>query len=76
MRRLALAALALLAALPGLAQAEDWSKRATERDILLKDFTFADGERMAEVKMHVTTLGTPHRDAKGLMIQCHFRLPY
>ena len=65
MRRLALAALALLAALPGLAQAEDWSKRATERDILLKDFSFADGERMAEVKMHVTTLGTPHRDAKG-----------
>ena len=65
MRRLAFAALALLTALPGLAHAEDWSKRATERDIQLKDVTFADGERMAQVRMHVTTFGTPHRDAKG-----------
>ncbi len=56
---------AALLALAPLAHAEDWSKRATERDIVLKDFAFADGERMAEVRMHVTTLGTPHRDVKG-----------
>jgi homoserine O-acetyltransferase len=53
-----------LLALSPLAHAEDWSKLATERDVIIKDFTFADGERMSEVKIHVTTLGTPHRDAK------------
>lgn len=46
------------------AHAEDWSKQATERDVVLKDFAFASGEMMA-LTMHVTTLGTPHRDAKG-----------
>ena len=56
---------AALVALAPLAHAEDWSRRATERDIVLKDFAFADGERMAEVKMHVTTLGQPHHDARG-----------
>ncbi|GAC1574790.1 MAG: alpha/beta fold hydrolase [Novosphingobium sp.] len=56
---------AALLALAPLAHAEDWSTRATERDVTLKDFAFADGERMAAVRMHVTTLGTPHRDAKG-----------
>jgi homoserine O-acetyltransferase len=56
---------AALLALAPLAHAEDWSSRATERDVTLKDFAFADGERMAAVRMHVTTLGTPHRDAKG-----------
>ncbi len=57
---------ALLAIAPSaLAQPVDWASRATERDVTLKDFTFADGERMAAVRMHVTTLGTPHRDAHG-----------
>ena len=56
---------AALLALGPLAHAEDWSKRATERDIILKDFAFADGERMAAVKIHFSTLGAPHRDAKG-----------
>lgn len=56
---------AALLALAPTAHAEDWAKRATERDVTLKDATFADGERMAEVRMHVTTLGTPHRDTQG-----------
>ena len=65
MRRLALAALALSTALPTPAHAQDWAKRATERDIVLKDFHFADSESLPQVRMHVTTLGTPHRDANG-----------
>ena len=46
------------------AHAEDWPARASQRDIVLKDFGFTGGEHM-DVRMHVTTLGTPHRDASG-----------
>ena len=53
----------LLLALP--AHAEDWPSRATERDVVLKDFGFTDGEVLPELRMHVTTLGTPHRGADG-----------
>ncbi len=60
-RKLLIAALALVAA---PATAENWAARAAQRDVVLKDFTYGTGERM-DVKMHVTTLGTPHRDAGG-----------
>ncbi len=65
MRKLlpALAALSALFAVP--AQAEDWQKRAAERDVVLNTFTFGDGATMPGLKMHVTMLGTPHRDARG-----------
>jgi homoserine O-acetyltransferase len=36
-----------------------------EQDVKLKDFRFRDGESLPELRMHVTTLGSPHRDAKG-----------
>jgi homoserine O-acetyltransferase len=36
-----------------------------EQDVILKDFRFGDGERLPEVRMHVTTLGSPHRNAAG-----------
>jgi homoserine O-acetyltransferase len=55
---------ALALALAGPVQAQDWAAQATERDVVLEDFAFATGERM-DVRMHVTTLGTPHRDASG-----------
>ena len=44
--------------------AEDWSKRGAERDVVLKDFRFGTGEIM-DLRMHVTTLGTPRRNAAG-----------
>src|SRR5512139_327115 len=44
--------------------AEDWASRATERDIALKDFAFETGQHM-DITIHVTTLGTPHRNAAG-----------
>ena len=56
-------ALAALFAVP--AHAEDWASRALERDVVLKDFGFTDGEVLPELRMHVTTLGAPHRDAAG-----------
>ncbi len=60
------AKLVMLAALTLAAPvaAQTWQSRASERDIVLKDFAFTSGETM-DVTMHVTTLGTPHRDAKG-----------
>ena len=36
-----------------------------EQDVVLKDFRFRDGETLAELRMHVTTLGAPHRNAAG-----------
>ena len=44
--------------------AEDWPARSVERDVVLKDFRFATGETM-DLRMHVTTLGTPRRNAAG-----------
>ena len=38
---------------------------AVEGDAILQDFTFATGEKLPELKIHYTTLGTPRRDAKG-----------
>ena len=34
-----------------------------ERDVTLKTFRFHSGESLPEIRMHVTTLGTPHRNA-------------
>ncbi|HEV3040445.1 MAG TPA: alpha/beta fold hydrolase [Candidatus Angelobacter sp.] len=34
-------------------------------NFVVKDFQFKSGERMAEVKLHYYTLGTPQKDAQG-----------
>ena len=54
-------ALAALIASPALAA--PWP--TTEGDFVARDVRFGTGETMAEVRIHYTTLGTPHRDAKG-----------
>lgn len=58
-----LALLALAFAAPALAQT-DWKAQAKEQDVVLKDFRFGTGEVM-DVRMRVTTLGTPRRDPSG-----------
>lgn len=63
MRRLLLASLALFAATCSPVFAQDATPK--EADAIFKDYAFADGERLPEVKMHYTTLGTPTRDAQG-----------
>ena len=55
-----LAALATQAAAP---PAKTWPTH--EADVILKDFRFADGESLPELKIHYTTLGQPHRNANG-----------
>jgi homoserine O-acetyltransferase len=40
---------------------------AAESDFVARDFTFASGETLPELKIHYRTLGTPRRDASGLV---------
>jgi homoserine O-acetyltransferase/O-succinyltransferase len=39
----------------------------TQGDVVLRDFKFASGETLPELKLHYRTLGTPHRDAAGVV---------
>jgi homoserine O-acetyltransferase len=55
-----LAAFAAQAAAP---PAKVWPTR--EGDVVLKDFRFRDGESLPQLKIHYTTLGSPHRNAAG-----------
>ena len=60
--RATLAALAL--AMPALAAAPP---APTEGDFVLRDFRFASGEVLPELRLHYRTLGTPRKDAKGVV---------
>jgi homoserine O-acetyltransferase len=60
-----IAAACLCTAAPAAAQGTDYSARLREGDAVLRDFRFADGERLAELRIHYATLGTPHRGADG-----------
>lgn len=63
MPKVLLASLALLSAIPSTAIAQTAAPH--EADAVFKDYVFATGERLPEVKIHYTTLGTPKRDASG-----------
>ena len=39
----------------------------TEGDFILKDFRFASGETLPELRLHYRTLGTPVRDGQGIV---------
>jgi homoserine O-acetyltransferase len=56
--------LVLFGASPAAAQT-DYSTRLGEGDIVLRDFRFGSGERLAELRIHYATLGAPRRDAQG-----------
>jgi homoserine O-acetyltransferase/O-succinyltransferase len=68
-RRGAPAAAALLAAaawLGGAVLAADHPKPA-EGDYLIRDFRFASGESLPELRIHYYALGAPRRDARGVV---------
>ena len=48
---------------PVPAATKAWPTR--EQDVVLKNFRFQDGETLPEIRMHLTTLGQPHRNAAG-----------
>ncbi len=64
MLKLVLGLLALVWAGAAAAQ-PDYAARLREGDSILRDFRFASGERLAELRIHYATLGTPRRDAAG-----------
>lgn len=49
-----------MASSPGVAQ-------RTEADFVARQFTFASGESLPELRIHYTTLGRPRRDAQGVV---------
>src|SRR4051812_31787697 len=67
MLRFMLGLLALAWAGASAAQPVDYSARTREGDAILRDFRFGSGERMAELRIHYATLGTPRRDSKGVI---------
>ena len=62
------AALSAQAPAPASRQAPDYAAQLREGDALLKDFRFASGERLPELRMHYATLGTPRRDSSGAIV--------
>src|ERR1700704_5951181 len=56
-----------LAALVALALAGPALAQPVEGDYVARDFTFASGETLAALKLHYRTLGTPPRDASGVV---------
>ncbi len=49
---------------PGKATRRSWPD-LRESDLVLRDFCFASGETLPELRLHYTTLGTPRRDRDG-----------
>jgi len=62
-----LAALALSALAARARPAHAEVPAATEGDYVLKDFRFASGEVLPELRIHYRTLGQPRRDAQGVV---------
>ena len=65
-RLLRIATLALLVFMTCGASAADYPA-PREGNAVLKDFHFASGETLPELRIHYRTLGTPMRDAKGVV---------
>src|SRR6202142_2832111 len=40
-------------------------QRSQEGDYVIRDFHFASGETLPELRIHYTTIGKPKKDAKG-----------
>jgi homoserine O-acetyltransferase len=57
--------IALLLAVASIASAQ--GIRGTEGDYTIRNFKFVSGESIPELRIHYTTLGTPRRDAKGIV---------
>jgi homoserine O-acetyltransferase len=62
-----LLALAAFAATPAAAEV-DYAARLKEGDAQLRDFTFTDGKKLPNLRIHYATLGTPRRDAAGRIV--------
>lgn len=62
-----LAVISALAASPAWAQS-GYAEQAREADASFTDFRFRSGETIPTLRIHYRTLGTPKRDAKGIVV--------
>ena len=53
--------------LAGVVAAAGAQTRASGADVVLKDFHFADGESLPELRIHYIALGKPRRDPNGVV---------
>jgi homoserine O-acetyltransferase len=67
MRRTVLSGLLLVLALAPRVAAQSTFPAPVEGDFIAKDVAFASGDRLAEVKIHYRTVGTPRKDADGVV---------
>ena len=56
----------LFVVLSGSAHAAEYPA-PVEGDFIARDFAFGSGERLPELKLHYRTIGTPQRDASGVV---------
>jgi homoserine O-acetyltransferase len=45
----------------------DWAAAGTQGDFVMRDFRFDNGAVLPELQIHYTTLGSPRRDASGIV---------
>jgi homoserine O-acetyltransferase len=67
-RRLGVTLAWALSAFFGLAGLAVAAPEPTAHDYVIKDFRFRSGESLPELRIHYYTLGTPHRDAAGHVV--------
>ena len=68
--RLIAAVLTVVVTLPNAANAQagtGWARAGTQGDFVVRDFRFTTGELLPELTLHYTTLGTPRKDATGVV---------
>ena len=49
------------------AQPTGWAPAGTRGDFVVRDFKFRSGDVLPELKLHYITLGTPRKDASGIV---------
>jgi homoserine O-acetyltransferase len=54
-------------AMPQTDPAASWPNYR-EDDFVIKDYRFASGEVLSELRLHYRTMGTPRRDAAGRIV--------
>jgi homoserine O-acetyltransferase/O-succinyltransferase len=52
---------------PAPATGAGWSAAGKQGDFIIRDFRFTDGSVLPELRIHYTTLGSPRRNAMGLV---------
>jgi homoserine O-acetyltransferase len=52
---------------PATLRASPWASAGRQGDFVMRDFRFADGSTLPELRIHYTTLGAPRRNPAGVV---------